>query len=139
MGKGADQAIPISQAFLMEDEFRFSAFSDSLRTWDVGNFSTHENGFEGDFRADIESVRTQPNSKEFSPAEHFKSIGGIRNAIPNRYTHTNAEEKLIKLVTERNRTIVASPNVAGTLRQDGSLFHFFIKLRYQVHRIDVIC
>jgi len=139
MKKGADQAIPIPQSFLMEDEFRFSTFSDSLRAWDVGDFSTHENGFEGDFRADVESVRTQSNSQEFSPAEHFKSIGGIKDTIPNRYTHTNTEEKLIELVTEGNRTIIASSNVAGTLCQDGSIFHFFIKLRYQVHRINVIC
>ena len=139
MKKGADEAIAISQSFFMEDEFRFSTFSDSLCTWDVGDFSPHENGFEGDFRADVEAVRAQSNSQELSPAEHFKSIGGIKDTIPNRYAHANTEEKLIELVTERNRTIIASSNIAGTLRQDGSIFHFFIKLRNQVHGINVIC
>ena len=56
MEKGADQAVSISQAFLVENEFRFSTLSDSLRTGDIGNFSTHENGFEGDLWADIEAV-----------------------------------------------------------------------------------
>ena len=123
----------------MEDEFRFSTFSDSLCAWDIGDFSAHENGFEGDLRADVEAVRTQSHAQQFPAAEHFEGIGGIRDAVAYRDTHANAKEKLVELVTERDGAVIAGADVAGTLRQDGSIFHFFIKLRYQVHRIDIIC
>jgi len=56
MEKGANQAIPISQSFLMKDKLRFSTLSDSLRARNIGNPSTNEDGFKGNLRADVETV-----------------------------------------------------------------------------------
>lgn len=139
MQKGADQAITISQAFLVKDEFRLSTLAHALRTRDIRDLSANEDGFEGNLRADIEAVGTQSNAKQLPASEHLEGIRRIGDAISYSYAHTNAEEKLVELITEGDGTVIPSPNVAGTLSQDCPILHFLEKLRDKMYWINVIC
>src|SRR5258708_6160339 len=82
----AQEAISESEAFLAEDELGYAALSDSLRTRNVGHSLATEDRFEGDLRADAETILSETHSDHLASLEHFECIGRVSDSPPDRNT-----------------------------------------------------